>query len=106
MDAYWSNPTDKLLSEFETRREGLSQSEAFARQDQYGPNSLRQHKRATAIGSFFSQFRSPLILILLFATAISALTKDFIDAIIILIDPHIAFHHPHFAHGIIVNNLR
>jgi Mg2+-importing ATPase len=74
-----------LLSEYETTLGGLSQIEAHSRHAQFGPNTLQEHRRLNTFSLFLSQFRSPLILVLLFATIISAVTKDFIDALIILI---------------------
>jgi Mg2+-importing ATPase len=46
---------------------------------------LQEQKRATTLGLFLNQFKSPIILILLLATGISAILGDWVDAIIILI---------------------
>jgi len=80
---YWSHPAADLLNELRTTAQGLSTLEAQARLRAYGLNTLKERKRATAWGLFLSQFKSPLVLILLFATLISALVREYIDALVI-----------------------
>jgi Mg2+-importing ATPase len=63
---------------------GLATGEARQRLEQFGPNVLRAREKATALGLFLNQFKSPIILILLFATGVSAVVKDWVDALIIL----------------------
>ena len=50
---------------------GLAPDEAALRLKRYGPNVLEAKKKATALGLFANQFKSPLVLILIFASAIS-----------------------------------
>jgi Mg2+-importing ATPase len=81
---YWSHPADQLLAELRSSPQGLSTSEAQERLKQIGPNALKLRKRATAWGLFINQFTSPLVLILLFATLVSAIAKEYTDALVIL----------------------
>jgi Mg2+-importing ATPase len=81
---YWSQPSASLLASLHSTPSGLSAEEAGRRLSQLGPNILEAKKKATALGVFINQFRSPIILILLFATALSTLLKDWVDAVIIL----------------------
>ncbi len=81
---YWSQPSDKLLDALETSPDGLSATDASSRLSEYGPNTLKDRKRATALRLFLNQFKSPIVLILLFATGVSAIVKDWVDALIIL----------------------
>ena len=81
---YWSQPTDSLLASLHSTPGGLSTDEARQRLEQFGPNALRAREKATALGLFLNQFKSPIILILLFATGVSAVVKDWVDALIIL----------------------
>jgi Mg2+-importing ATPase len=83
--AYWSQSQDSLLSELRSSPEGLSTADAAQRLATYGPNLLQTRERATALGLFLNQFKSPIILILLFATGVSAATKEWVDALIILV---------------------
>src|SRR5574341_126926 len=82
---YWSQPADKLLEELHSTPQGLSTAEAQARLRIVGPNTLQARKRATAWGLFLNQFKSPLVLILLFATVVSAFAKEYTDALVILV---------------------
>jgi P-type Mg2+ transporter len=83
--SYWSVQSEDLLKQLESSDEGLSATEAAARLVRFGPNILSARKHATALGLFLNQFKSPIILILIFATLISAALKDWPDAVIILI---------------------
>ena len=85
LDDYWSHSTNQLLAELQSRPDGLSTAEARGRLEQYGPNVLKAHKRATAWGLLLDQFKSPLVLILLFGTVVSALAGEWTDALVILI---------------------
>ena len=81
---YWSLASDGLLAILHTASEGLSMAEARQHLAQFGPNLLRAREKATALGLLLNQFKSPIILILLFATAVSAVLGDWVDALIIL----------------------
>jgi Mg2+-importing ATPase len=82
---YWSRPAERLLEDLGATPQGLGDAEARARLEAVGPNVLKVRKRATALGLFLKQFKSPLVLILLFGTFISALVKDYPDAAVILV---------------------
>lgn len=49
-----------------------------------GPNQLETKKQLSALSLFLSQFKSPIVLILLFATIVSAVVQSFVDSAIIL----------------------
>ena len=80
---YWSHAPDELLKALASGPDGLKQGEAEARLGQYGLNLLEAREQATPLKLFFSQFKSPIVLILLFATIISAFVQDWTDALII-----------------------
>jgi len=84
-EQYWSQPPEALLQTLGTSTRGLTQQEAQRRLEQFGLNWLKAQKRASNIGLFLNQFKSPITLILLFATGISAVLRDWIDALIILV---------------------
>jgi Mg2+-importing ATPase len=83
--AYWSLPPDQLMASLEASGAGLSSREAQARLERFGPNLPRARKETTALGLFLNQFKSPIVLILLFATLVSAVLKDWADSLIILL---------------------
>ncbi len=82
--AYWSLPAERLLSDLGSSARGLASAEAEARARQYGPNALAAKRRATALGLFVSQFKSPLVLILIFAATVSSFVGEWTDAVIVL----------------------
>jgi len=83
--AFWSIPVEDMLQKLETVKEGLSNNEAQKRLSLYGSNLLKPQKRSDVLTLLVSQFKSPIILILLFATVLSFFLHDPIDALIILI---------------------
>jgi Mg2+-importing ATPase len=82
---FWNLPAPDLLQELQTTSEGLSEEEVRERLSRYGSNVLKPKKRTDAIALLLAQFRSPIILILLFAAALSLFLHDSADALIILI---------------------
>ena len=81
---YWNQPAAELLDQLESSAEGLKSTEAEARLARVGRNVLQAKKQATALGLFLNQFKSPIILILVFASLVSLVLKDWVDAIIVL----------------------
>jgi Mg2+-importing ATPase len=84
-DAYWSQPADKLMAQWGSDASGLSQREAGARLKRNGPNALKAMKKAGALRLFASQFKSPLVLILILASVISLVAAEWIDAGVVLV---------------------
>jgi Mg2+-importing ATPase len=84
-EQYWSQPSPSLLAALHTTPDGLTTAEARQRLEGYGPNLLQAKEKTTALRLFLNQFKSPIVLILLFATVISAFLQDWVDAIIILL---------------------
>jgi P-type Mg2+ transporter len=83
-ETYWHTPAEALLEALETSPDGLSEAEAARRLSIYGPNALEERRQATAVGLFLNQFRSPLVLILIFAALVSAALGEWVDASIVL----------------------
>jgi Mg2+-importing ATPase len=63
---------------------GLSSAEAAVRLKQYGYNEIAESKRLSGLLAFLLRFRNPLVLILVFAATISAVTGDPVSALIII----------------------
>lgn len=82
---YWTMSVEALASALGTDiNTGLPESAALERLKLSGPNRLEDKKRFSAFYIFLSQFKSPIILILLLATIISAVVQSFVDSAIIL----------------------
>jgi Mg2+-importing ATPase len=84
-DRYWSQPLESVLATLRSTPDGLETVDAQQRREMFGPNVLAVKERATALGLFFNQFKSPIVLILLFATGVSAVVQEWVDAAIILL---------------------
>jgi Mg2+-importing ATPase len=82
--AYWSLPPEQLLSALHASGNGLQSADAEQRLKQYGPNTIRVQQQATALRLLLSQFKSPLVLILIFAAMISGIVGEWVDASIVL----------------------
>ena len=81
---YWSTSPEQLLTEMKSDRNGLSQADAQRRLQQYGPNTIKAASQTSTIGLLLSQFKSPLVLILVFAAIISAIAGEWPDALIVI----------------------
>jgi Mg2+-importing ATPase len=85
LQSFWSITTSELLNRLQATVSGLTTDEANKRLISYGTNRLKPKKRSDAFTLLLSQFKSPIILILLFATGLSFFLHDPADALIILI---------------------
>jgi Mg2+-importing ATPase len=81
---FWSIPPEALLDRLGATRDGLSSREATERLDRHGPNRISPKKRADDLTLFLGQFKSPIILILIFAAILSFFLHDPVDTLIIL----------------------
>jgi Mg2+-importing ATPase len=85
LQTFWNIPADELLSSLGTSLKGLPRKVAEERLLSSGSKITGAHARTNAIRLFLSQFKSPVILLLLFAAALSFALSDAADTIIILI---------------------
>ena len=85
MKEFWSYVLDDILKRLKTNKSGLSSKEAEERIDKYGQNIFDEKKSSSKLGIFINQFKSPIIMILIFAAILSMFLKDYSDGIIILI---------------------
>jgi Mg2+-importing ATPase len=81
---FWSVPAAQVLKDLQTAPEGLSAAEAASRLERYAARRLAPKKRTDALTLLLGQFSSPIVLLLLGATAISLFLHDTTDAAIIL----------------------
>ncbi|TET90974.1 MAG: HAD family hydrolase [Methanomassiliicoccales archaeon] len=89
----WYNLEFKeVLKELDTSPIGLDDKDALARLERYGPNELVEARRKSPLRIFLAQFTNFLVIILLFAAAISAAigfhqgtVEELYDAVVIMI---------------------
>ena len=82
--AYWSRDPQHLLDELGSCVQGLSTTEAARRLQAQGPNVIDEESAAGLLRLALRQFKSPLVLILVFGGVVSAMLRDWLDAAIIL----------------------
>jgi Mg2+-importing ATPase len=80
---FWNLPSESLQSQLEATQAGLSQQEAHARAVRFGPNTLRDRGERPLLIQYLSHFKNPLVIILLAASAVSALTGEITGFVII-----------------------
>ncbi|HNW44076.1 MAG TPA: cation-transporting P-type ATPase [Elusimicrobiales bacterium] len=82
--AAWHKRTaEETLKALGTSRTGLTAAEAALRLGRYGPNSLKEKPKLTALAMFFGQFKDFMIAILIAAAAISGAIGERLDAAVI-----------------------
>jgi Mg2+-importing ATPase len=82
--AYWSVPVHDVAVWLESDAAGLSTDDAEARLERYGANTLEDSRSRTWIHVLGNQLRSPLLLLLVFAAIASGLTREWVDAGLVL----------------------
>jgi len=82
---FWSIPPSKLLQQLQTTPQGLTDNEAKQRLLSYGYNLLKPKKKSGKLTLLLAQFKSPIILILIFAAGLSFFLRNPIDATIIFV---------------------
>jgi Mg2+-importing ATPase len=75
--------SDDLLGKLGTSPQGLTDSEARRRRQEYGANEVRDTTTAPLLYQFLRRFSNPLVLILLAASLISAVIGDVVSFAII-----------------------
>jgi Mg2+-importing ATPase len=85
LEAFWSLSPQGLLGKLTSAASGLSQEEAQIRLRTFGPNLFKPRKPLTIFTLLLSQYKSPIILILICAALLSFFLGDHPDAIIILV---------------------
>ena len=88
---HYLNKAEDVLKALKAGADGLTSEEALKRQEGYGKNKLEEAKKTSIIKRFLLQLADPMILILIAAAVISAVTatidggEGYADVIIILV---------------------
>ncbi len=91
MKKFYTQSADEVLRDLDTGAEGLTEKQAEERFAKFGPNKLKEGKKPTLLQRFFAQLKDPMLIILLIAAAVSALTgmlageNEWAEVIIILV---------------------
>ena len=86
---YYCSEVDDVLTETHSTRDGLTAAEAAKRLAENGKNKLAEGKKDPLVKRFFAQMADPMIIMLIVAAVISAVTsrysgEGFADVIIIM----------------------
>jgi len=84
VENYWALDEQELAERLGSPPAGLTPDEAAGRLRQYGRNELRESVSLSRLRVLWDQLRNPLLLLLVFAAAISALTGEWADSLIVL----------------------
>ncbi len=76
---YYLENVENVFEEVKSAPQGLSSSEAQKRLEEHGKNKLAEAKKDSMLKKFFDQMKDPMIIILIIAAAISAVT-EYIEA--------------------------
>lgn len=86
---FWNGPLPNLAAQLalapDQAAAGLSSDEAARRRTIHGPNEAVTLERAPLIWQFLARFKNPLIIILLVASAMSALSGDVASFVIVTV---------------------
>lgn len=82
----WSAKEDEVIDSLASSSAvGLTSEEVLERQQLHGFNVLKGENRISLFARFLNQFKSPVILILLFASIVTGVLREYTDSIAILV---------------------
>ena len=90
MKKTYTQSADEVLSGLGVGADGLTTAQAKERLEQYGPNKLKEAEKPTLLQRFIEQLKDPMLIILMIAAGVSALTgmlageSEWAEVIIIL----------------------
>lgn len=82
--SFWSRPVDEIMATLESNYQGLDSKTAAVRLPHYGRNTILAGHRFQTLQLFLDKFRSPLVLILIFAALVALVMRDWLNASIVL----------------------
>ncbi|MBQ3021051.1 MAG: HAD-IC family P-type ATPase [Bacilli bacterium] len=82
---FYNKDIEEIKKDLYITGEGLSSNEAKERLEKFGKNTLPHKKKDSVIKIFFSEFKDPIIILLLVAIFASLIAGEVIDAIAIML---------------------
>ncbi len=90
MKEFYTQSAGEVLQSLDVNADGLTTQQAQERLAKYGPNKLKEGEKPTLLQRFLAQLKDPMLIILLIAAGVSALTgmlageSEWAEVIIIL----------------------
>jgi cation-transporting P-type ATPase F len=81
--SWYRRGAEEVLEQLGAVRSGLDEDEVRRRQEEYGPNRLREQTTVSAWRVLLNQFTSPLIYVLLAALVVTLAIQNYTDAIVV-----------------------
>ena len=75
MKRTYTRSAEEVLQELGVGAEGLTSAEAQTRLEKFGPNKLKEAEKPTLLQRFVAQLKDPMLIILMIAAAVSAVTN-------------------------------
>ena len=75
MKKTYTQSADEVLRDLGVTAEGLTSAQAAERLAKYGPNKLKEAEKPTLLQRFVAQLKDPMLIILMIAAAVSAVTN-------------------------------
>ncbi len=75
----------EVFRDLDSSEKGLSSKDVTKRIQKYGLNKIGSEKKVSFFSLLFHQFNDPLIWVLIFATVLSFVIQNYVDAVIILL---------------------
>lgn len=75
MEKAYTQSVEEVLDQLAVNAGGLTMAQAQERMAKYGPNKLKDAEKATLLERFINQLKDPMLIILMIAAAVSAVTN-------------------------------
>ena len=75
MKKTYTQSVEEVLQDLGVTAEGLSSAQAQERLEKYGPNKLKEAEKPTLLQRFIAQLKDPMLIILMIAAGVSAITN-------------------------------
>lgn len=83
--SFWQLSAAEAFTQFSCSENGLTDTEAAKRLQEFGPNTIKTTASSSAVVLFLSQFKSPITILLIVAALLSAVLGDIADTVIIIL---------------------
>ena len=75
MEKEYLKSSEEILQELQTSHQGLTDQQAETRLAQYGENRLQEGRKTTMLERFVEELKDPMLIMLMAAAAVSAITN-------------------------------